>query len=127
MISKRNILKVFSSFSILVLFNFTFYLRKDHVFYLEAILEKITISDYINLPHILLNKNDLKNIHEVIKIALNDLNNTSSKINTMSILSNITTRDFKNNDILNIDGWILSKSEITLIALKKEKYSGYRR
>ncbi len=45
----------------------------------------------------------------------------------MSILGNITTRDFKNNDILNIDGWVLSKSEITLIALKKEKYSDYRR
>ena len=114
--------KYFSSFAIsgFLFLNLKKNERAD--IYLDKILldlrEKNNI--LVNSINLKLDKKHIKKIYSSLNNSLHYLEMHKMLVNSKTIFKEMSSRDFKEKNILNIDGWILSEIEVILLTYINE-------
>lgn len=128
MLSRRSMFKYFSSFAILGFLVLNFKKNERADIYLDKILLDLRKQNNIleNSINLKLEKKHIKKIYSSLNNSLYYLKINKMLVNSKTIFKEMSSRDFKEKNVLNVDGWILSEIEVILIAYINE-YDNVRR
>ena len=122
MLSRRSMFKYFSSFAILGFLFLNFKKNKSADIFLDKILFDLRKQNNIlaNSINFKLEKKHIKKIYSSLNSSLYYLKINKMLVNSKTVFKEMSSRDFKEKNVLNLDGWILSEIEVILIAYINE-------
>jgi len=128
MLSRRNIFEYLGLLTFISAFGISYNKDEKIEFYLNKIIVSLTKTKNLsyNFTNLNLNNNHVKIMHLSISNSLKSLQKTSSIINADSLLKDMISKDYSNNNILNVDGWILSEIEVIIMTFIEKYNSVYR-
>ena len=128
MLSRRSMFKYFSSFAILGFLVLNFNKNESADIYLDKILLDLRKKNNIlaNSINLKLEKKHIKKIYSSLNSSLHYLKINKMLVNSKTIFKEMSSRDFKEKNVLNVDGWILSEIEVILIAYVNEHKNVHR-
>ena len=114
--------KYFSSFAILGFLFLNFKKNKSADIFLDKILFDLRKQNNIlaNSINFKLEKKHIKKIYSSLNSSLYYLKINKMLVNSKTVFKEMSSRDFKEKNVLNLDGWILSEIEVILIAYINE-------
>ena len=122
MLSRRSMFKYFSSFAILGFLFLNFKKNKSADIFLDKILLDLRKQNNIlaNSINFKLENKHIKKIYSSLNSSLYYLKINKMLVNSKTVFKEMSSRDFKEKNVLNVDGWILSEIEVILIAYINE-------
>ena len=122
MLSRRSMFKYFSSFAILGFLFLNFKKNKSADIFLDKILFDLRKQNNIlaNSINFKLENKHIKKIYSSLNSSLYYLKINKMLVNSKTVFKEMSSRDFKEKNVLNVDGWILSEIEVILIAYINE-------
>lgn len=122
MLSRRSMFKYFSSFAILGFLVLNLKKNESTDIYIDKILLDLRKQNNIlaNSINLKLEKKHIKKIYSSLNSSLHYLKINKMRVNSKTIFKEMSSRDFKEKNVLNVDGWILSEIEVILIAYINE-------
>lgn len=114
--------KYFSSFAILGFLVLNLKKNESTDIYIDKILLDLRKQNNIlaNSINLKLEKKHIKKIYSSLNSSLHYLKINKMRVNSKTIFKEMSSRDFKEKNVLNVDGWILSEIEVILIAYINE-------
>lgn len=114
--------KYFSSFAILGFLFLNFKKNKSADIFLDKILFDLRKQNNIlaNSINFKLENKHIKKIYSSLNSSLYYLKINKMLVNSKTVFKEMSSRDFKEKNVLNVDGWILSEIEVILIAYINE-------
>ena len=114
--------KYFSSFAILGFLFLNFKKNKSADIFLDKILFDLRKQNNIlaNSINFKLENKHIKKIYSSLNSSLYYLKINKMLVNSKTVFKEMSSRDFKEKNVLNLDGWILSEIEVILIAYINE-------
>ena len=114
--------KYFSSFAILGFLFLNFKKNKSADIFLDKILLDLRKQNNIlaNSINFKLENKHIKKIYSSLNSSLYYLKINKMLVNSKTVFKEMSSRDFKEKNVLNVDGWILSEIEVILIAYINE-------
>ena len=118
MLSRRSMFKYFSSFAILGFLFLNFKKNKSADIFLDKILFDLRKQNNIlaNSINFKLENKHIKKIYSSLNSSLYYLKINKMLVNSKTVFKEMSSRDFKEKNVLNVNGWILSEIEVILIA-----------
>ena len=128
MLSRRSMFKYFSSFAILGFLFLNFKKNKSADIFLDKILFDLRKQNNIlaNSINFKLENKHIKKIYSSLNSSLYYLKINKMLVNSKTVFKEMSSRDFKEKNVLNVNGWILSEIEVILIAYINE-HNNFRR
>ena len=122
MLSRRSMFKYFSSFAILGFLFLNFKKNKSADIFLDKILFDLRKQNNIlaNSINFKLENKHIKKIYSSLNSSLYYLKINKMLVNSKTVFKEMSSRDFKEKNVLNVNGWILSEIEVILIAYINE-------
>ena len=114
--------KYFSSFAILGFLFLNFKKNKSADIFLDKILFDLRKQNNIlaNSINFKLENKHIKKIYSSLNSSLYYLKINKMLVNSKTVFKEMSSRDFKEKNVLNVNGWILSEIEVILIAYINE-------
>ena len=114
--------KYFSSFAILGFLFLNLKKNKSADIFLDKILLDLRKQNNIlvNSINFKLENKHIKKIYSSLNSSLYYLKINKMLVNSKTVFKEMSSRDFKEKNVLNVDGWILSEIEVILIAYINE-------
>ena len=114
--------KYFSSFAILGFLFLNSKKNKSADIFLDKILLDLRKQNNIlvNSINFKLENKHIKKIYSSLNSSLYYLKINKMLVNSKTVFKEMSSRDFKEKNVLNVDGWILSEIEVILIAYINE-------
>ena len=122
MLSRRSMFIYFSSFAILGFLFLNFKKNKSADIFLDKILFDLRKQNNIlaNSINFKLENKHIKKIYSSLNSSLYYLKINKMLVNSKTVFKEMSSRDFKEKNVLNVNGWILSEIEVILIAYINE-------
>ena len=122
MLSRRSMFKYFSSFAILGFLFLNFKKNKSADIFLDKILFDLRKQNNIlaNSINFKLENKHIKKIYSSLNSSLYYLKINKMLVNSKTVFKEMSSSDFKEKNVLNVNGWILSEIEVILIAYINE-------